>query len=75
MTNPQHSPPAPRSSRFLGYATAEADSDPIMRSLRPIDPNNAPLYIPEIHLVEITINRATGELTWTTVKSFPLSGT
>jgi len=34
-----------------------------------------PLYIPEVYLVEITINQTMGQLTWTTVESFPLSGT
>ena len=76
-----HSVRGPESTRFpiskahisLGYATAEADSDRITRSLRPIDPNNAPLYLPRIDLVEVTVDQAAGRLTWTTVESFPLS--
>lgn len=56
----------------LGYATQDADSDLIQKRLRTVDPNNAPLYVPEVHMVEVGIAQDTGMLTWDTVEVFPL---
>lgn len=58
----------------LGYATEDADSDPIQKHLRTVDPSIAPLYIPEVQLVEVSVDKATGKLTWETVETISLDG-
>lgn len=52
---------------------ASADSDPIGKKLRQVDPGNAPLYLPTVELVEVTVDQATGRLTWETVEEFALA--
>ncbi|MEV6602796.1 hypothetical protein [Kutzneria sp. NPDC051319] len=64
----------PKPHISLGYATAEADSDAWQGKLRQIDPNGAPLVLPEIHLVEVGVDQAAGQLWWTEVARFPLVG-
>jgi 2'-5' RNA ligase len=59
----------------LGYARELADSDPWQRALRQVDPNHAPLYLDEVHLVEVQANSATKELTWGSVAIIPLTDT
>jgi len=64
--------PVSKAHISLGYGTTDTDTDPISKKLRPIDPSHAPLYIPEIQLVEVSIDQAAGKLTWETVQKFRL---
>ena len=56
----------------LGYATKTVNSDPIQRQLRKVDPNNAPLHLSEVQLVEISIDQQDSRLEWETVAKFDL---
>ncbi|WP_429429165.1 hypothetical protein [Nocardia sp. GAS34] len=64
--------PVSKAHISLGYGVQDVNSDPINKKLRAIDPSHAPLWIPEVHLVEVSIDQAAGRLTWETVQSFPL---
>jgi 2'-5' RNA ligase len=57
----------------LGYATADADSDPLQRALRAVDPNGAPLRLAEVALVEVRIDQRTGQLAWDTLDIIALT--
>lgn len=57
----------------LAYATGTANSDIYQSKLRKIDPNNAPLRLDEVQLVELNMDHDAGQVWWTTVASFPLA--
>lgn len=65
--------PVSKAHISLGYARADADSDAVQRRLRPVDPSCAPLCIPEVQLVEVRADPATGMLTWDTVEVIELA--
>jgi len=56
----------------LAYANASANSDLYQSRLRQVDPNSAALRLEEVHLVEVAVDHATGQLRWTTLESFTL---
>ncbi|MFC0431066.1 2'-5' RNA ligase family protein [Kutzneria buriramensis] len=62
----------PKPHLSLGYATAEADSDPWQRALRRVDPNGAPLRLTQVDLVEVGVDQTAGQLWWDQVASVPL---
>lgn len=76
-----HSVRGPNSTRYrvpkahasIAYAIGTANSDDYQSKLRQVDPNNAPLRLDEVQLVELSMDHQAGQVWWTTVASFPLA--
>ena len=63
----------PKAHASIAYATGTANSDDYQSRLRQVDPNNAPLRLDEVQLVELHMDHQAGQVWWTTVASFPLA--
>lgn len=63
----------PKAHVSIAYATGTANSDDYQSKLRQVDPNNAPLRLDEVQLVELNMDHQAGQVWWTTVACFPLA--